>query len=294
MFDKLSNRSIICLGVSLSIMGAFFVIQTMIVFGLLKSGYEYDLFGYACIILFSPPFFSFVKEFLDMVNSNERELLEELTRKNTYLEHAAKILRHDMHSGINTYLPRGVSSLRRRLSDEKIKEFKLEAPLRLINEGLEHSRQVYRGVYEFTNLVRDGECISKELVRLDQALTEYLKRTSYADQVVISELPETEVNEPLFCTAIDNLIRNGLKYNDSKTKKVEIYMDDGSLVVQDNGRGISQEDFNELSKPYTRKKNQEEKGTGLGLNICVAIFKEHGFDISVEKLDIGTKIRIGI
>jgi len=294
MFDKLSNRSIICLGVSLSIMGAFFVIQTMIVFGLLKSGYEYDLFGYACIILFSPPFFSFVKEFLDMVNSNERELLEELTRKNTYLEHAAKILRHDMHSGINTYLPRGVSSLRRRLSDEKIKEFKLEAPLRLINEGLEHSRQVYRGVYEFTNLVRDGECISKELVRLDQALSEYLKRTSYADQVIISELPETEVNEPLFCTAIDNLIRNGLKYNDSKTKKVEIYMDDGSLVVQDNGRGISQEDFNELSKPYTRKKNQEEKGTGLGLNICVAIFKEHGFDISVEKLDIGTKIRIGI
>jgi signal transduction histidine kinase len=66
------------------------------------------------------------------------------------------------------------------------------------------------------------------------------------------------------------------------------------LVVQDNGRGISQEDFDELSKPYTRKKNQEEKGTGLGLNICVAIFKEHGFDISVEKLDIGTKIRIGI
>ena len=294
MFDKLSKRSIICLGMSLSIMAAFFIIQTLIVFGFLKSAYTYDLFGYACILLFSPPFFSFVKEFLDTVNSNERELLEELTRKNTYLEHAAKILRHDMHSGINTYLPRGVSSLKRRLSDEKIKEFKLEAPLRLINEGLEHSRQVYRGVYEFTNLVRDGESISKELVKLDQALTEYLKRTSYADQVLISNLPEAEVNEPLFCTAVDNLIRNGLKYNDSKTKKVEIYMDEGFLVVQDNGRGISQEEFDELSKPYTRKKNQEEKGTGLGLNICVAIFKEHGFDISVEKLVVGTKIRIGI
>jgi signal transduction histidine kinase len=294
MFDKLSKKSIICLGMSLSIMTAFFIIQTMIVFGFLKSGYMYDLFGYMCIILFSPPFFSFVREFLDMVNSNERELLEELTRKNTYLEHAAKILRHDMHSGINTYLPRGVSSLKRRLSDEKIKEFKLEAPLRLINEGLEHSRQVYRGVYEFTNLVRDGESISKELVKLDQALVEYLKRTSYADQVIISDLPEVEVNEPLFCTAVDNLIRNGLKYNDSKTKKVEIYMDEGFLVVQDNGRGISQEEFDELSKPYTRKKNQEEKGTGLGLNICVAIFKEHGIDISVEKLVVGTRIRIGI
>ena len=32
---------------------------------------------------------------------------EEISKKNTYLEHAAKILRHDMHSGINTYMPRG-------------------------------------------------------------------------------------------------------------------------------------------------------------------------------------------
>lgn len=294
MFDKLSKKSIICLGASLSIMTAFFVIQTLIVFGFLKSAYSYDLFGYVCIILFSPPFLSFVKEFLDIVNSNEKELLEELTRKNTYLEHAAKILRHDMHSGINTYLPRGVNSLRRRLSDEKIREFKLEAPLRLINEGLEHSRQVYRGVYEFTNLVRDGETISKELIKLDDSLKEYLKRTSYADQVIIYELPEIQVNESLFCTAVDNLIRNGLKYNDSKTKKIIIYIEDGLLVIQDNGRGMTQEEFDELSKPYTRKKNQKEKGTGLGLNICVAIFKEHGFGICVEKLDVGTKVRIGI
>ena len=33
----------------------------------------------------------------------------ELEKKNTYLEHAAKILRHDMHSGINTYIPLAVA-----------------------------------------------------------------------------------------------------------------------------------------------------------------------------------------
>jgi hypothetical protein len=41
----------------------------------------------------------------------------ELEKKNTYLEHAAKILRHDMHSGINTYIPRGISSLEKRITD---------------------------------------------------------------------------------------------------------------------------------------------------------------------------------
>ena len=64
-----------------------------------------------------------------------------------------------------------------------------------------------------------------------------------------------------------------------------------TLAIQDNGRGMSQEDFDEYSKPYTRGK-QEEKGTGLGLNICVAIIEEHGFTISAEKLEQGTKITI--
>jgi signal transduction histidine kinase len=102
-----------------------------------------------------------------------------------------------------------------------------------------------------------------------------------------------DVNEPLFCTAIDNLIRNGLKYNDSGTKTVMIYMEDSStLCIQDNGRGMSQAEFLELSKPYTRKTDQSESGSGLGLNICIAILKEHGFKISAEKTNPGTKIKI--
>ena len=103
------------------------------------------------------------------------------------------------------------------------------------------------------------------------------------------------VNEALFCTGIDNLIRNGLKYNDAKTKFVRIEMlDEKHLVIIDNGRGMSQKDFDKLSQPYERKEGQKEKGTGLGLNISVAIFKEHGFQMSVEKLDIGTMIKVKI
>jgi K+-sensing histidine kinase KdpD len=57
---------------------------------------------------------------------------------------------------------------------------------------------------------------------------------------------------------------------------------------------MTQKEFEELSKPYTRKEGQKEKGTGLGLNICVAILKEHGFEITSEKNEIGTKINIKI
>jgi len=220
---------------------------------------------------------------------------QEIERKNTYLEHAAKILRHDMHSGINTYIPRGISSLERRLKPEDIERLKIEAPLKMIKEGLAHAQKVYKGVYEFTNLVKKDVVLNKQECNLKSILDSYLNSTSYKSQVLIKDLPVVEVNEALFCTAVDNLIRNGLKYNDSDTKVINIFMEnDSTLAIQDNGRGITQEDFDHLSKPYTRKEGQKEAGTGLGLNICVAILKEHGFDITCEKNEIGTKMKIKI
>jgi len=219
--------------------------------------------------------------------------LYDVNKKNTYLEYAAKILRHDMNSGINIYIPRGVSSLRRRLTPEVIKEYKLDAPMKMVEEGLEHTQRIYKGVYEFTNLVKKDAILNKEECNLKDILKKYLSNTSYGSQVLIDELPVIGVNESLFCTAIDNLIRNGLKYNDSDTKVVKIFMDNKTtLCIQDNGRGLSQDEFNQLSKPYTRKNGQKETGTGLGLNICIAILDEHGFDVSCEKNKVGTKIKI--
>ena len=53
----------------------------------------------------------------------------------------------------------------------------------------------------------------------------------------------------------------------------------------------AKQNMNEL-KPYTRKEGQKETGSGLGLNICIAILQEHGFGISCEKNNIGTKLKI--
>jgi len=260
-----------------------------------KNGKEIWIHGtYAPIRSGDGAVYQVIKVAMDI--TEEKELAHDLLRKNKYLEHAAKILRHDMHSGINTYLPRGIRALKRKLGDDLIKERKLESPIKLIQEGLEHTQRVYRGVYEFTNLVRDNTEIEKESHNLSEILKKYLSQTAYADQVAVDTLPNIEVNAPLFCTAIDNLIRNGLKYNDSDFKMVAITMvDDEHLAVIDNGRGLTQEDFIKLSQPYQRKANQKEAGSGLGLNICVAILNEHGFSVSVgEQQEQGTMIKIKI
>jgi PAS domain S-box-containing protein len=221
------------------------------------------------------------------------EQKKELEKKNNYLEHASKILRHDMHSGINTYIPRGISSLERRLTEDNIKDLKIEAPLKMIKEGLSHTQKVYKGVFEFTNLVRPNATLNKTECDLTEILDSYLRSTAYRSQVIIEKLGSEMVNEALFCTAIDNLIRNGLKYNDSPSKFVKIYRKNNILYIEDNGRGLSSEDFKELAEPYTRKEGQSEDGTGLGLNICIAILEEHGYSIECDKLPtIGTQMKI--
>jgi K+-sensing histidine kinase KdpD len=56
---------------------------------------------------------------------------------------------------------------------------------------------------------------------------------------------------------------------------------------------MSQEEFEQLSKPYIRRPGQKEKGTGLGLNICIAILHEHGFSVTAELApDKGTRMVI--
>jgi K+-sensing histidine kinase KdpD len=295
--DGISKGSRISLLIAGLIMGVFFVVQTCIVFGFCKPTYFLAGFGYGCVIAFMPPFFIVVREFLQ----NKAAMRADLSNKNIYLEHAAKIIRHDMHSGINTYIPRGVKSLKRRLSEEQISELKISSPLRLVEDGVHHAQKVYAGVYEFTNLFKANAQMSRAPYNIKEILTNYLKLTAYVQQVILDDNLPTElmVNEPLFCTAIDNLIRNGLKYNDSKTKYVKIYTEgnyhEGSYIcIEDNGRGITNEEFTELSKPYVRKEDQKEGGTGLGLNICIAILKEHDFSVKAEKLKQGTKIKIKI
>jgi PAS domain S-box-containing protein len=238
-------------------------------------------------------FISIRQDLTELVNTTR-----EIEHKNSYLEHAAKIIRHDMHSGINTYIPRGISSLERRLSHEDMQKLNIEAPLKMIKEGLRHTQKVYKGVFEFTNLVKKEVVLNRAEYDLREILVDYLTATAYRSQVHIEDLGQFPVNEPLFCTAIDNLIRNGLKYNDSPSKLIRIYRTGSFLYIEDNGRGLTREEFISLSKPYARKENQRESGTGLGLNISIAIIEEHGFRIYCDRLETndgksaGTKITI--
>ena len=218
--------------------------------------------------------------------------LRDINKKNTYLEYAARIIRHDMHSGINTYIPRGISSLEKRITDEDMTKLKITSPIKMIKDGLAHTQKVYKSVYEFTNLVKHTVVLDKEEINIKESLLKYLTNTSYKNQVMIDELVTVNVNETLFWNAIDNLIKNGLRYNTKENKEVKIYMNNEILVVEDNGVGFSQKEFEKVTGQYLNKGGNSE--VGLGLGITKTILEEHGFSMECEKIDTGTKIKIKI
>ena len=220
--------------------------------------------------------------------------ISDIAKKNSYLEHAARIIRHDMHSGINTYMPRGITSLEKRLTAEDIQRLKIEGALKMVKEGLNHTQKVYKSVYEFTNLVKQNVVLNKSVVNLKDLIWKYISPNSYSSQVEISDLGDMEVNETLFCNAVENLIKNGLSYNDSEVKKVKIYNEEEYLIVEDNGKGFSQKQLEKHLTKYSKKADVTGEEKGLGLNICVAILEEHGFKLSCEKIEGGTRMKIKI
>ena len=220
--------------------------------------------------------------------------ISDIAKKNSYLEHAARIIRHDMHSGINTYMPRGITSLEKRLTVEDIQRLKIEGALKMVKEGLNHTQKVYKSVYEFTNLVKQNVVLNKSIVDAKDLIWKYISPNSYSSQVEIFDLGDMEVNETLFCNAVENLIKNGLSYNDSEVKKVKIYNEEEYLIVEDNGKGFSQKQLEKHLTKYSKKADVTGDEKGLGLNICVAILEEHGFKLTCEKIDEGTKMKIKI
>jgi light-regulated signal transduction histidine kinase (bacteriophytochrome) len=244
----------------------------------------------AILLMFLGIMILFQRKTIKVQDKEIQRQLDDINRKNTYLEYAARIIRHDMHSGINTYIPRGLSSLQKRINTEKIDELKIGPSLKMISEGLAHTQKVYKGVYEFTNLVKVKVDFKKEKIDVKSALEDYFANTSYSSQVTVEDIGEMEVNKQLFCTAIDNLVRNGIKYNSNKNKMVHVSKENDNIVIKDNGTGLSKKQFNEIIK----KGVDIESETGLGLSITKAIVEEHGFSIDCDLIDEGTQITITI
>lgn len=101
-------------------------------------------------------------------------------------------------------------------------------------------------------------------------------------------------DEKWFGFVVEQLLSNALKYTPSGA--IHIYMSDSkTLVIEDEGMGISKEDLPRVfEKGYTGLNGRlNKKSSGLGLYLCGRICKKLGIDISIDSVvDKGTKVML--
>lgn len=164
--------------------------------------------------------------------------------------------------------------------------------------------------YQFYSHLLDGQ-IEKEYQPLncigDQILQEVYSAIKYSPHSEINFFDHTgdlnpgyvNINLFLLKQAINNLIANALKYNESSQKIIQVATmhinNELVIYIEDNGIGILPDDMPHIFKLDYRGQNQSSEGTGLGLYFVKKFVDLHEGSISVEsKPGIGTKFTIKI
>ena len=100
-------------------------------------------------------------------------------------------------------------------------------------------------------------------------------------------------NETLLSMLFYNLIENAIKAC-SVGGKVKILCSDGRAIIEDNGKGMTEEQLLHITEPFYRtdkSRSRAEGGAGLGLALCKQIVETHGAEMRFEsEPGKGTKI----
>ncbi len=116
--------------------------------------------------------------------------------------------------------------------------------------------------------------------------------------VVSGGLPEIKADRTQMLQLFQNLIANGLKYNESQTPMVKIKTVMGTegfeITIADNGIGIPAQSRDKVFEIFTRLPTEKKyAGTGIGLSICKKIVDSMGGRISIhDGHNGGTTFRI--
>ena len=99
------------------------------------------------------------------------------------------------------------------------------------------------------------------------------------------------VNKPLFTAALENVLRNAIRYANAQIK-VSVVSDATSYSIQvdDDGPGLGDSDLEAIFKPFYRAESARDRasgGVGLGLAIAKAAMSTHHGQIYAKPSDLG-------
>lgn len=132
---------------------------------------------------------------------------------------------------------------------------------------------------------------------IKMAVKSYSKLFIYKD--IKLDLEESDIkvitDEKWLLFVLKQILSNALKYTDDG--QILIYLENTSLIIEDTGIGIREEDIPRIFERgftgYNGRMNK--KSTGLGLYLSKRILDNLGHKITISsKIDIGTKVKVDL
>ncbi|MEO0778682.1 MAG: ATP-binding protein [Bacteroidota bacterium] len=203
----------------------------------------------------------------------------QLAKSNGELERFASIASHDLKA-----------PLRNIVSFLGLIKRKLRAPIptelndyfRFATDNAQHMQTLIQDILEFSKI--DGTDQQQEAVDLNESLLSVVHNlketmTEKNGSVEIAPLPVIQANKVQVLQLFQNLIGNGLKYNQNKQPSVVIEHKKEArnhlFSIRDNGIGIDPQYHQQVFDMFKRLHHREEyQGTGIGLSICKKIIDQ--------------------
>ena len=108
-------------------------------------------------------------------------------------------------------------------------------------------------------------------------------------EIIFDALPKVKGEQTGLTQLFQNLISNGIKFNNNVSPKIKIISSEQEdcwlFSISDNGLGIENQYFKKIFGNFQRLHNRSEYGgTGIGLAICKRVVERYGGKIWVESI----------
>lgn len=233
--------------------------------------------------------------------SNKRKVTmtnKGLQESNEELERFAFIASHDLKSPL-----RSVINFSNML-DKKYKErfdHKGQQFLGIIHDNAERMEALITDILEFSKTKNHQPKI--ESIDLNDLVKEIATNIKTANlypkgQIFYNNLLTISSDETLIKQLLQNLIENGLKYNDSNAPTIHVNTALANqfieISIKDNGIGMEPQYHERIFEMFQRLHNKDEyNGTGIGLAVCKKIVTTLEGRITVESaIDEGSTFKI--
>ncbi len=221
------------------------------------------------------------------VNKKLSNTVKKLETTNEDLENFAYIASHDLQTPLKS-INSTIKALKIHQKNQNKKADPIETQCLTFVEN--STARLANLVEEILNYSRAGQHEPQlQPVNLNEIIQEIRQQLISAEQypnfiVKSAELPTVITDRTMIFQIFQNIIENGLKYNDSEHPAIIIDlapdMKYDHLTFTDNGIGIKPEDQHKVFGMFKRVgEPQKYKGTGIGLAICKRILDQSGGNI---------------